>query len=466
MNVNSEPKPLFVNQPYLNDLFYDWFVKYNPLYFLSALCFLGGVFLASTGMRSINWIDGQVLLTGVIELYQLLLIACSFILFRKISQTRPAVILAIMNIFFLFDCTYQTEHISSVHVIGGVWTVFWITLLALKLKFLTIIFRLKVPVIGFLIPIFAATGIAGAPYLFYYTNVDKSLIHLLMTWYGVILAALVLWFRPTAKCKDKPDLRAASVLRRAVNAAWLIWGGFYLFHLISWIRFFDIIITPANVAPLFILLAFASRKEAFTWAGCIITVLLSAASPSFFWLSALLAGMVFFTNGWVNRQSRLYIGAILGLHFLLATAGWETGPIPYPAPWLCVLTGIGLMAVGWFFRRVSAFLIAGLGLIFFLDPRGPSDIIEWGSLFIAIGYASLFAGVIMNWKFRFVPADLSRRRFASPPDLPDHKNFKKAWQPDQDQNGASTKIREESCPHCKFNMKSGNDKCDACGRDL
>ena len=191
MNTNSTSKPLFVNHHYLNDLFYHWFVKYNPLYFLSALCFLGGVFLASNGMQSINWIDGQVLLTGVIELYQLLLLASSFILFLIISQTRPAVILAIMNIFFLFDCTYQTEHISSVHVFGGVWTVFWIILLALKLKILTFIFRLKISAVGFLVPIFAAIGIAGAPYLFYYTNMDKSLIHQLMTWYGVILAALV-----------------------------------------------------------------------------------------------------------------------------------------------------------------------------------------------------------------------------------------------------------------------------------
>jgi hypothetical protein len=172
MNANTTSKPLFVNQHYLNDLFYHWFVKYNPLYFVSALCFLGGVFLASKGMRGINWIDGQVLLTGVIELYQILLLACSFILFRVISQTRPAVILVIMNIFFLFDCTYQTEHLSSVQSIGGFWTVLWIMLFALKLKCLTGIFRLKIPVIGFLVPIFAAIGIAGAPYLFliYFTT--------------------------------------------------------------------------------------------------------------------------------------------------------------------------------------------------------------------------------------------------------------------------------------------------------
>lgn len=469
MNTKSTSQPLSVNPDYLNDLIYHWFVKYNPLYFVSALCFLGGVFLASKGMRSINCIDGQVLLTGIIELYQLLLLTCSLILFRVISQTRPAVILAIMNIFFLFDCTYQTEHISSVQSIGGFWTVLWIMLFALKLKSLTAIFRLKIPVVGFLVPIFAAIGIAGAPYLLYYTNIDKSFIHLIMTWYGVILAALVLRFRPVATCRDELSESKKAVLQRASNAAWLIWGGFYLFHLISWIRFFDIIITPANVAPLFILMAFVSRKEAFTWAGCIAAVMLSMANPSLFWLNALSAGIVFFMNGWMNRQSRLYIGAILALNFLLTTVSWKTGPFPYPAPWLSVLTGIGLLALGWFFRLPSAFLIVGLGLCVLWNPRGPRDIIEWGSLFIAIGFASLVAGVFMNWKFRFVPANLGKRINASPAKAPDRKHFEKEWLQARDLQGINRKMLEDLkdlCPHCKFNMKMGKDKCDVCGKDL
>ncbi len=466
MNVNHTSKPLFENHHYLNDLFYHWFVKYNPLYFVSALCFLGGVFLASKGMRDINWIDGQVLLTGVIELYQLLLIASSFILFRLISQIRPAVILAIMNIFFLFDCTYQTEHLSSVQSIGGFWTVLWIMLFVLKLKFITITFRLKIPVVGLLVPIFAAIGIAGGPYIFYYTNIDQSFIHLLMTWYGVILAAIILWFRPTAICKNKLNARARSVLPRAVNAAWLIWGGFYLYHLISWIRFFDIVITPANIAPLFILLAFVSRKETFTWAGCIMAVILSGANPSLFWFSALLAGMVFFVRGWMHHQSRLYIGVILALHFSLTTVGWESGPLPYPALWLSALTGLSLLAVGWFFRLISAFLIAVLGVLAFWNPRGPRDIIEWGSLFIAIGFASLVAGVIMNWKFQFASAESRKRTNSSPTTASNYKHIKKRWVEVRNWNGVNKKTLKDPCPHCKFNMMSGNDKCDVCGKDL
>ena len=68
------------NNSYLNKLCYEWFVRYNPLYFVSAACFIFGVLLVSKGISDIDWIDGQIILTGVIEFYQILALAGSFIL--------------------------------------------------------------------------------------------------------------------------------------------------------------------------------------------------------------------------------------------------------------------------------------------------------------------------------------------------------------------------------------------------
>jgi hypothetical protein len=80
MNQNNPSKKITFSNNYINHLFYKWFVKYNPLYFISALCFVFGVFLVSRGMHKIYWIDGQIILTAVIESYEILLLAGSFIL--------------------------------------------------------------------------------------------------------------------------------------------------------------------------------------------------------------------------------------------------------------------------------------------------------------------------------------------------------------------------------------------------
>ncbi len=88
---------------------YDWFVRYNPLYFFSALCVLLGMYFVSQGLEAMEWTAGQLLLSRVIQVYEILLIAGAALLFRGAKLSRPAVILGIMEMVFLFDCTFRAE---------------------------------------------------------------------------------------------------------------------------------------------------------------------------------------------------------------------------------------------------------------------------------------------------------------------------------------------------------------------
>jgi hypothetical protein len=185
-----------------------------------------------------------------------------------------------------------------------------------------------------------------------------------------------------------------------------MWGGFYLFHTISWIRFFDIDISLANLAPIFLVLPFVSKKEEFTWVGSALVILFSLTNPSYFCVAALFIGMVFLLNGNNNRQPRLYIGAIISLYLTVLTVVWQNFPLPEPDPWLTVLTGIGLVTIGWCYRLISAFLLVILGGLVYWNPRGPRDIMEWGALFIAVGFISLIAGILANWKLRFMSSNM------------------------------------------------------------
>jgi hypothetical protein len=467
MNFNNSSTIPTNKNNFFNELIYEWFVRYNPLYFVSAACFIFGVFLVSKGIYDIDWIDGQIILTGVIEFYQILALAGSFILYRVLGQTRPAVILAIMNIVFLFDCTYQTEHLSYVPHIGGFLSVLWVVLFAMKLKVLTSIFRLKLPVVGFIAPILAAIGIAATPHLLYYTTIEPALIHLAMTWYGVGLVFLVLWRRPDVICRTELEGFSKTVLRRASKAAWMIWGVFYLFHLISWIRFFDIVITFANVAPVFVVLAFFSKREEFTWAVCIFTFLLSSLNPSLFWINSFLVGFVFLFNGLNNHQPRLYLGMIMCLHFAAAAVSWEGGPLPDPASWIHILTAICLIATGVIFRLFSAVITVLIWVFIYWKPRGPGDIMEWGSLFIGFGFASLIAGVILNWKFRFWPANGVNGRISTsvqnPKKGPSASRRLQAKSPEAVQKGLAKDL-DGFCPYCSFHMNAGKRKCDKCSK--
>ena len=469
MSETNQPKIHIHHNSYLNELIYDWFVRYNPLYFVSAACFIFGVLLVSRGIQSINWIDGQILLTAVIELYQLGLLAGAFVLYRIFNQRRPAVILAIMNIVFLFDCTYQTEHISSVPVIGEIAIAVWVFMVAVKMIALVWIFRIKVPVIGLLLPVLGAIGIVTGPYLLYYTYFDATFIHLIMTWYGVILAVVYFWFRPIANCKNEPDYRCGMVLDRITHAAWMIWAGFYLFHLISWIRFHDINVSLANLAPVFIILPFVAKREELTWIGCLAAFLVSLVNPSFFSINAFLVGFVFCVKAWKDRYPRFYIGGILSFHFALTSVMWSGGPFPESSLMMILLSALLLVAVGLAYRLISAFIIAAIWVLIFWHPRGPRDIMEWGGLFIGIGFLSLVTGVILNWKYRATIA----RNENSPGSPPSKNGTSPAPANGLPRAQAVTTPRDKVardlngfCPYCMIHLNAGKSRCDKCGKSF
>ena len=393
---------------YFEQLFYRWFVVYNPLYFASALCFVFGVFLVSKGMNQINWLDGQLLLTAVIECYEILLLAGSFILYRMAGLRRPAVILAIINICFLFDCTYQTEHISTVPLFGGIASFLWIVMFAAKLLALAWIFRLRIPWFGYAIPILAAIGIAVIPHLLFYTGIDQSVIHLAATWYGAVLAILFLWYRPSVTCEGLSDPAGRIVLAKVWTAAWIIWGGLYLFHVISWIRFYEFAINAAILAPVCSIIPFVSDNEEYTWAGLTLVMFFSLSSPPFFFLVAVMCALVFFWRATTGLPPRMYVGAILCLHLAIRTIGWKAYPFPDPADWLAVTTGISLIGIGWYYRLVSALLLSAGGGYVYIDPPLPRTIMQWGALFIGAGFVTLIAGIAANWRFRFDPSDMEK----------------------------------------------------------
>jgi hypothetical protein len=420
-------------------------------------------------MHNIDWIDGQIILTAVIESYEILLLVGSFILYRKVSQNRAAIILALLNIIFLFDCTFQTEHLSTLRYLGGASTLIWLLLFIVKLSVLVWVFRLKLPLIGFIVPILAAIGITGTPYLLGYTQLDKSTIHLIITWYGVVLAVLVLWFQPQVTSKDKLDWQGKMFLLRITKAAWLIWGGLYLYHIISWIRLWDIVVPLAHIAPAFIILPFITEEEGFTWAGCILAITFSVATPSLFWFTALLVGVVFYLRGWLNHQPRLYLGAILALHLSISNYGGQDLSVFDPPLFLAVSTGLGLLAIGWIYRLISAFLIVLVGVFVFWNPRGPQGIMEWGTLLIAIGFTTLIVGIFMNWKLRFSAIPQRSAQIPPPLDIPEPNPANQKYHPSQNRKQMRRQMLQDLkdyCPYCKFNLKTGKGKCDECGLEF
>ena len=141
-STNRLPRGLWpaskkAHTPEWNELIHYWFVQYNPLYFFSAFCFLGGVYLLAleldgNALAGGDWSLALVFLFAVIQLYEFLLIAAAGFLVHKIGLIRPAVILTLLEGVFLFDCTFRLETISHLGLIGTVMSIMWVALVPVK----------------------------------------------------------------------------------------------------------------------------------------------------------------------------------------------------------------------------------------------------------------------------------------------------------------------------------------------
>ncbi len=246
-------------------LWHTWFVRYNPLYFFSALCVLSGVLLVSRGLDDAGLRDSKVLLTAVLESYQLLLIASAALLFRSGRAPRSAVILGLTAAAFLLDATFQMEILACLEArwVAGLWVV----LTAVKLAALRFAFRLKVPASAWVVPVAAAVAIAWVPQVLDRGEANRQTVHLLATWLAAGLAAWIMAARPKVRCGARLDAWGETVLRRAAAAAQAIWVGFYLVHLVGWGLIFDVPWTPLHLVPALVLLALRVDEEAVVWAG-------------------------------------------------------------------------------------------------------------------------------------------------------------------------------------------------------
>lgn len=375
--------------------FHYWFVKYNPLYFFSALCVLFGVFLISKGLSELDWGRGQLFLTVVMQVYEIILIVGGAVLFRIAGQYRPAVILGLLEVFFIFDCTFRTEMMTTVGRAGVITSVAWVVLMALKLYALVWIFRLKASALAIIVPILAAVGVAGTPHALEQYHADKVLIHLGALWYGALLMVSVLYVRPKIYCAIELDDWGKTVLNRAKRTALMMWAGFYLLHLITWMAMFPIPFTLAQAAPFF-LLWFLAKKEFWVWAGGLVVIALTIVVPSVVSPIAAIVAIAFGLKARQLRRYRFYVGAVLSLYFAVWTIGWQGRALPEPNLWLNAITTLIFVVMVWRLRLPLAIPAAIAVILPGVEAIIPHGTLTLGILLMVTGFIALIAGVIVN----------------------------------------------------------------------
>jgi hypothetical protein len=264
----------------------------------------------------------------------------------------------------------------------------------------------------FIIPVLAAIGVAGTPQVLNAaTNITKGTVHLLANWYGVGLVVFVLWKRPAISCTLTLDEWGQTVLRRVTRSLLFIWAGFYLCHVLIWIKLFDITFTILHIVSGFLLAALVSKIEAGVWLGGFIALAVTLVDPSHVSLAALAVGLVCCWKAWHLHRKRLYVGVVLAFYISVWTLGWQRWPLPEFNLWLSLVTAVILVVMAWRLRLRTALLPLILGLYPVVIVLRSLSVLGWGILLLAIGFIALIVGIMINW--------LQRHPQANPPETKD-----------------------------------------------
>jgi hypothetical protein len=274
----------------LERLLYRWFVQYNPLYLVSAVLVLLGLFLTARGLTNDSSLWGSFGVGIVTELYSVALIAGTALLTR-IGLRRPAVCVALIAVLYQGDLILSTEMYPLLPRVGAIGSVGWLVVFVAKLNALAWALRLRLSFSAAAVPAFGALGLAAIPYLA--RTVDQRVFTMVVAGWLFSLFAAALWTSRRVTSRIALDAWGATVLRRSSRAAWLVWGCLAVGHVCFWILQYQV--RAVALLPVAMLLATRwMERERSVVAVVLATLVVTAACiPDLFVLSAMMSAVVF-----------------------------------------------------------------------------------------------------------------------------------------------------------------------------
>jgi hypothetical protein len=426
-------------------LLYRWFVEYNPLYLLSAALVLAGCLLWSRGLAHEESLAGPLGIAFVAELYGASL-ALGAALLTRIGFRRPAVMLALIAVFYQWDATLHTETCAYLGLAGASATAVWFLMFVAKLYLLGWALRVRFAGRVVIAAIVAAAGLALGPRVLPGLGGRNA---------GIVLAlwlfALGSLYRPGGiKTLTPLDDWGTKVLRRVTRASWIMSGTLVASHVLMWWKDHDIGLSAAFLAaPL--LAVPRVRRERTVWVTVFATLGLSAsAQPSAFFGVALLAAAALCLRALAPafasaaesppadlgspsvtepyrasnvRESnatpapgpmspvlsyaqrvRSLVGALFAVHLAVWTFGWTGGPWPPHVLALDAGLTVVVLLAAWRTRVRSTLvpLAAWHGHLLMahrLLPM-PTSSAAWGETTVALGFALLAASLFTSYRLR------------------------------------------------------------------
>jgi len=405
-------------------------VQFNPLYFISAMCMLFGVFLVARNIETLAPKSPervQLVLFVVIQAYEWMLIGGAALLARRAGVVRPAVIMALLETVFLFDCTFRLESVVFLGPLAYALTGAWFLLTLIKARLLAAALRLQLP-LRLLAAIGAsALGVVASIHWLSQADTDKLLVLQVAAWFGTLVMVLLDRRLPDIPCEFAQTETQTLIANRCIRGGFRLLTGFYFYHLWSYMLIAGgpEIVIPGLLPQVgaFMLLQLVLRsRDSDLWKFALLTFCAALPAPAAVPYAALLLAAVLGYRVWRGARGGLAAFAALAAYvgaWLFGMSTWKDAlPPPGLLSWQSVSLFAALVAIAWRLRDPLALasLASGAGYLVYRFGSSwfPRSELAWGILLLVAGFVALGAGIAINWWFRGQPAPAADAAAAHP----------------------------------------------------
>jgi len=376
-------------------LFVRWFVQYNPLFTASALCVLGGVLLVGRALGD----SSVALLTGVVELYQWLVIGTAGLLYRRLNEHRPGVILGLIAAVFLVDPTLQVSALATAG--HEALTIAWVALTALKVWALVWAFCLRLNRSAYAVVVLGAAAVAALPHM----RMMEDVADLAPSFLAVAVcavSALAAIVRPTmtsARALSEVGAVMFPRLQRAIVGIAVLGVAYQGINAVFAIGPQAML---AIAGAMFLAVVMHARTEQLVWIALVPAALLLPKAVSVTFVALPLAAFALLIAS--RHHAPRVMAAGLFIAAMPAYAKVEFGG-PFAEGALIVVCSLALIAVAVTRRAPSAvvamvamharFVVTTVFPVVFSSAKAVGHL-GWGALLVSTGFVLLPLGVVAH----------------------------------------------------------------------
>jgi hypothetical protein len=398
-----------------------WFVQFNPLYFVSAFCVLYGVFLVARNIDSLATVTperAQLVLFTVIQAYEALLIAGAAFLVHRAGTVRPAVLLAMLETLFVFDCTFRLEGLALIGPLAAPLVLgLWLLLTLAKVGALAAALRVTLTRWHYASILATATGMVGVITLLSRPDTSKVAVLQAAAGFGTFVLLALEARRPALFSRLVETAAQNQLAERCFRGVFRLLAGAYFYHVWSYILLAATAdIKAAAILPqagaFFLLYAIIRRSEKETWAFGVLAVVSVLPTAAHLPYALFVIAAVFAYRAWGGARGGLAAGAAFAVYGGVWLAGWPGGdqpvpPLPAILSWQSFSLGFSLALIGWFLRDPFVWALVGAGILYgayrTIEPMVPKSELGLGVLLVGAGFLAFLIGIAINWWFRGSP---------------------------------------------------------------